>query len=159
MVVAEILKFNKVISTSTTDERLDLFYIDGATGDTRTGKWINRFGSVKIIRLAEMYLTRAECNLRLSTTTGDTPLNDINAVRNRVLPLLVTVTLDDILLERKLELALEGSRLHDAKRLKESIIEGSNTYTFDHDLLVFPIPQRERNINPALEQNPGYGQD
>ena len=42
------------------DERLDLFYVDAATSDVRTSKWTNIFGYVKVIRLAEMFLTRAE---------------------------------------------------------------------------------------------------
>ena len=140
------------------DARLALFYIDSGTGDTRVGKWTNRFGSVKVIRLAEMYLTRAECNQRLSASVGDTPLNDVNRIRNRasLLVNLVTVDLAAILRERRIELAHEGSRLHDIKRLQTSVIEGATTYNFDNDKLVFPIPQREMDVNTSLKQNNGY---
>jgi len=131
------------------DERLDLFY-----DDERCGKWKNLFGNVTIIRLAEMYLTRAEANFREGTSVGDSPVNDINVIRNRVgLTDLGAVTLDDILNERHLELAFEGHRMHDIKRTQSSV-GGLN---YDDPSLVFPIPQRERNINPDLAQNPGYG--
>src|SRR5690606_3367451 len=126
------------------DDRLDFFFADQGTGETRSGKWTNQFANVKVIRLAEMYLTRAECNQRLGTTVGATPAQDINdIIRDRVgLDPLGVVTLADILLERRLELAHEGERLHDAKRLQESIVEGATVYPYDSDELVFPIPQR-----------------
>ncbi len=140
------------------DARALLFYLDPATGDTRVGKWTNRFGNVKIIRLAEMYLTRAECNQRLGTTVGATPLADVDYIRDRAGLLTIgTATLDGILNERRIELAHEGQRLHDIKRLKGSISEGANTYQFDDNKLVFPIPQRERDVNGNLMQNAGYG--
>ena len=140
------------------DDRLDFFFSDPGTGETRTGKWTNQFGNVKVIRLAEMYLTRAECNQRLGTSVGATPANDINnVIRNRVgLSPLGVVTLADILLERRLELAHEGERLHDAKRLQESIVEGAVVFPYNSDKLVFPIPQRDINVNPNLIQNSGY---
>lgn len=142
------------------DERFDLFYIDPSTDEIRTGKWTNQFGNIKMIRLAEMYLTRAECNARLSTSVGATPLDDVNEIRNRAgLVSLGSVTLDQILNERKLELAFEGQRLHDAKRLQETITEGTTSFPYNDNMLVFPIPQREIDVNTALvgNQNPGYG--
>jgi starch-binding outer membrane protein, SusD/RagB family len=81
----------------------------------------------------------------------------VNRIRNRAtLANLVTVDLPAILRERRLELAHEGSRLHDIKRLQTSVIEGATTYNFDNDKLVFPIPQRERDVNTNLAQNDGY---
>lgn len=139
------------------DARLALFYIDPGTGETRTGKWVNQFGNVKVVRLAEMYLTRAECNFRLSTTVGATPLADVNLIRARAgLSALPSVTLSQILLERELELAHEGHRLHDVKRLQQDIVEGATVYPYNDNKLVFPIPQREINVNPNLVQNSGY---
>lgn len=142
------------------DDREALFYVDPSTGETRTGKWTDPFGNVKMIRLAEMYLTRAECNERLASSTGDTPLNDVNLIRGRAgLGALGAVTLADILNERKLELAFEGQRLHDVKRLQESVALGATTFLYNANLMVFPIPQREIDVNDALtnQQNPGYG--
>jgi hypothetical protein len=136
------------------DDRLNLFYGNDQAG-WRTGKWNNQFGNVNIIRLAEMYLTRAESNLRLGTTVSATPDDDINFVRERVgLDPLTGVTLDQILLERHLELAFEGHLLHDLKRTQSDI--ASLPYT--DPSLIYPIPQRERFINTDLQQNQGYGQ-
>jgi hypothetical protein len=140
------------------DDRASLFYIDGATGDTRVGKWINRYSSVKVVRLAEMYLTRAECNARLGTSIGATPLADVDLIRGRAgLGTVGTATVAAILNERRLELAHEGQRLHDVKRQQGTIIQGATIFPYDDDLLVFPIPQRDMNVNSNLIQNDGYG--
>lgn len=133
------------------DKRLALFY-DG-NGAIRTGKWNNLYGNVNIIRLAEMYLIRAECNQRLGTSVGASALADYNVVRTRAgLPAATSVTLDRILLERRLELAHEGHKIHDMKRLKLSV----GPLPYNADKLVFPLPQREINANGNLQQNPGY---
>jgi tetratricopeptide (TPR) repeat protein len=133
------------------DDRLKFFF-DG-NGATRSGKWNNQFGNVGILRLAEMYLIRAECNQRLSTAVGATPLADYNTVHTRAgLPAATVVTLNDILLERRLELAHEGFKIHDMKRLKQSV----GTLAYNADKLVFPIPQREMDANANLQQNSGY---
>ncbi|MDX1941270.1 MAG: RagB/SusD family nutrient uptake outer membrane protein [Saprospiraceae bacterium] len=133
------------------DDRLALFF--EGTGAMRSGKWNNLFGNVNIIRLAEMYLTRAECNQRLGTTVGATPLQDYNTIHTRAgLPAKATVTLADILLERRLELAHEGHKIHDIKRTKTSV----GPLPYSDNKLVFPIPAREVNANPNLAQNPGY---
>jgi starch-binding outer membrane protein, SusD/RagB family len=133
------------------DARRALFYEGG--GALRSGKWNNQFGTVPIIRLAEMYLIRAESNLRLNTSTGATPLQDINTIRTRAsLPAKTSVTLNDILLERRLELAHEGHKIHDIKRLK---LRAGN-FNFDDPKLVFPIPAREIEANNNLQQNDGY---
>jgi hypothetical protein len=131
------------------DRRLDLFFSDF----TYCAKWNNQYGVVNLIRLAEMYLIRAESNIRLATTVGDTPVNDYNKIHERAgFAPVGAVTLDEILLERRLELAFEGFRIHDQRRLKEDV--GPLPYN-DPDL-VFPIPEREIIANPALEQNEGY---
>ncbi|TFG41029.1 MAG: RagB/SusD family nutrient uptake outer membrane protein, partial [Bacteroidia bacterium] len=125
------------------DERYDLFFL--GNGGMRSGKWNNLYGVVNLIRLAEMYLIRAECNLRLGTTIGDTPLNDYNAIHTRaMLPEALTVTLDDILLERRLELSYEGHRIHDQRRLQQSV----GTLPYNDPKLVFSIPFRETEANP-----------
>lgn len=135
------------------DERLNVFYDDGS-GSIRTGKFDMIYGNVHIIRLAEMYLIRAEANFRAGTTVGATPLADINRIRARVglPPYVGTVTLAQILLERKLELAFEGHNLHDVKRLQKSV----GALAWNAPKLIFPIPDRERKVNPNLSQNAGY---
>jgi starch-binding outer membrane protein, SusD/RagB family len=139
------------------DERLDLFYVSG--GSVYNGKNDNVYGNVHTIRLAEMYLIRAESNFRLSTAVGATPLSDINRIRNRVnLGSKLTLTLDEILLERKLELAFEGFNLSDIKRLGivTGYFTGGGGLPATSTKLVLPIPEREIRVNPNLTQNEGY---
>jgi starch-binding outer membrane protein, SusD/RagB family len=133
------------------DQRRDLFFM--GNGAMRSGKWNNQFGVVNLFRLAEMYLIRAESNFRLGTSVGASPAADINVTRTRAgLSPLDNVTLDEILQERRLELAHEGFKIHDDKRLQRNV--GSLSY--DDDKLVFPIPARELDANPNMVQNPGY---
>lgn len=125
-------------------------------GNFYCAKWSSFSQNLPIIRIAEMYLTRAECNVRLGTTIGDTPENDLMNVRNLVragLEPISNPTLDDILNERFHELAFEGLRIHDLKRLHLPTGE----YTWNDDILVFPIPQSEIDASlGVLKQNPGY---
>lgn len=137
----------------TGDARLGLFYNSG--GSRYTGKFDYIYGNVHIIRLAEMYLVRAESNFRMGTATGDTPLNDVNVIRARAkLPALTAanLTLAAILKERKLELAFEGAAVHDIKRTQGSI----GSLAWNSPKLVYPIPARELRANANLTQNAGY---
>lgn len=136
------------------DERLDLFYVD-ETGATRTGKFDDFEANVPFVRLAELHLTRAEANFRLETSVGLPPETELNAVRDRVgLDPVTLTTVDQILAERRVELAFEGGRLFDIKRTRGSV----GSFPWNADILVFPIPEREMDANPGLEgqQNPGY---
>ncbi|MEZ0539899.1 RagB/SusD family nutrient uptake outer membrane protein [Fibrella arboris] len=118
-----------------------------------TNKFNDRFGDVPIVRLAEMYLVRAETNLRLNSSVGASPLADVNTIRARAsAPVLATVDLATVLLERRLELAFEGQQIADVKRTGASI----GTTPFSANNLVLPIPQREIDTNKKLVQNPGY---
>jgi hypothetical protein len=118
-----------------------------------TSKFNDQFADVPVIRLAEMYLVRAEANVRLNSSVGAAPLADVNAIRARsgAAP-LTAVTLADVLLERRLELAFEGQQIADLKRTGSSV----GTTPFNANNLVLPIPQREIDTNKALVQNPGY---
>lgn len=129
-----------------------IFFVK-ASGNTYTAKFLDLYGDVPVVRLAEMYLIRAETNLRLGTTTGATPLSDVNLIRSRAgASELASVTVNDVLTERKLELAFEGQQIHDAKRIKKNV----GTLPFSDNKLVIPIPQREIDTNKSLIQNPGY---
>ncbi len=136
------------------DKRLDLFY--SGDGVIRCGKWKYADGCVNLLRLAEMYLIRAECNIRLGVPyVGADPADDFNVIHMRAgFPPVSVVTLDEILLERRLELAFEGNRIHDLRRLREY----AGTFPYNSPRLVFPIPARELEVNPGLtgQQNPGY---
>ncbi len=133
------------------DERGDFFAQVGSNFYTQ--KHLDIYGNVLVVRLGEMYLTRAEANLRLGTEVGNEPLDDVNLIRERAgLDPLGSVTLEDILNERFLELAFEGQGLSDAKRTRSS---WSGT-PWNSPLLILPIPQREMDVNKNLVQNEAY---
>jgi hypothetical protein len=135
----------------TGDVRKTFFALSG--GNNYTRKHLDRYGNVPIVRLAEMYLTRAEANFRNSTAVGAAPRNDINLIRTRAgLPGLTTLTLDAITKERYLELAFEGHNLHEAKRLQKPV----GVLSWNSPKLILPIPQREIDVNKSLVQNAGY---
>lgn len=135
------------------DARRNSFYEDG---DIYTAKFANQYGNVPVIRLAEMYLIRAECNVRLAPAApigGVTPLADLQTIRNRAgLTTTPAPTLANILQERRRELAFEGFALHDAKRTQTNI----GNIAWNAPRLVLPIPQRETDANKNLTQNEGY---
>lgn len=139
------------------DNVTDMYYI--GIGSTNSG-FINcsKYGDSRrnfpVIRLAEMYLTRAEGNFEAGTSHGAAPLDDINTIRVRAnTNLLPSVDRDAIRQERYLELCWEGLRLHDLKRWQESIGE----YPYNAGNLILPIPEREMEANPEnLVQNSYY---
>lgn len=123
-------------------------------GRNYTQKHLDLYGNVLVVRLAEMYLTRAEANFVLSTSEGADPVDDVNAIRERagLDPLASISDVETIWNERYLELAFEGSHLHDAKRTRGSV----SGVAWDDERLILPIPQREMDTNKNLVQNDGY---
>jgi starch-binding outer membrane protein, SusD/RagB family len=115
-----------------------------------------------VIRISEMYLIRAEANLRGGLTVGGvTPVQDVNRIRNRAgLSDLLTVDVTTILNERRKEFCFEGLRRMDLLRnnlpLRSSGLANNAQSQPGSDKTIFPIPQRERDINPNLEQNNSY---
>lgn len=110
------------------------------------------------IRLAEIYLIRAEARARIGTDlTG--AANDLNIVRNRAgLPNTTAATQADlltaILAERRVELAHEGHRFFDLRRYNR--LDLLNMTTNSHRVRL-PIPQTEIfRSGTVLEQNPNY---
>jgi hypothetical protein len=136
------------------DIRGALFY-DDAVGAIRTLKFVNQYGNIQLFRLAEMYLTRAEANFRAGTAVGATPLTDINLIRARAQLGALTqaqLTVAAILRERRIELAFEGTLIHDLKRTRSRV----GSLNWNDSRLIYPIPLREITTNPALVQNTGY---
>lgn len=142
------------------DERLDVT-IGIDAGDRYGNKYEkieNGDDNIVVLRLAEMYLIRAEANARLNAAPAVVRA-DIDEVRNRAgLPDLPTTVdtqqelFDAILQERRVELAFEGLRFFDLRRLgvATSLLQIPATH------LLWPIPQAERDVNTALSQNDGY---
>lgn len=96
------------------------YYIPVATRRTLDKKDGHLPLNIPLIRLAEMYLTRAEANYH----TGGDALADINIIRDRVdlapkTGISGPTLLKQIYKERRLELAFEGLRLFDIRREKD----------------------------------------
>ena len=135
--------------------RSELIYVGvGARPNfSYSGKWKTFSQNLPVIRLAEMYLTRGECAFRKGDLLN--ALSDINVIRRRSSAtdyLITDLSLNNFLRERQFELAFEGSRIHDLRRLKRN----TGSISFNAPNLVLPIPEREVRANTELIQNPGY---
>jgi hypothetical protein len=109
------------------------------------------------IRLADTYLLEAEALVRGGGTasSGKTAQNYLDAVRARVGLPSVPATLDNIYAERRLELALEGTRFFDLVRTGQAATVLASKGWQANRNEVLPIPLNELN-NTKLVQNPGY---
>jgi hypothetical protein len=113
------------------------------------------------LRFAEVLLNYAEALNELSHT--EQALIEINKVRNRAgLPALSGLdtqqTLDAIFAERRVEFVWEFNFWYDlvrAGRAAEFLQKEYGRKLQPHQTL-FPIPQRELDLNSNLIQNPGY---
>lgn len=115
-----------------------------------------------VLRLAELYLIRAEARVRSNDITG--AQEDINVIRNRALLGNTTLTdpnqlLDLIALERQREFFAEnGHRWLDLKRtgkLDETLSVLSDKIWKSTDRL-YPIPEPALRANPFLNPTEGY---
>lgn len=129
----------------------------------------------KVIRTAEVLLNRAEAYYRLGNEVNalaDLRLLKANRYTGYVNETFTgQVLLNEILKQRRLELAFEGDRFWDLKRRNQSVkrdatkgdkADGSGTpYVFSilnvgDFKFQLPFPQSEINFNTKLIQNPGY---
>lgn len=131
---------------------------------TEITKYISRTGSnhdnVPVIRVSELYLNRAEAYY--FTHEEDLAINDLNKIRVRagLDPVPYSLTGEDLLneidLQRRLELAFEGHRFFDLKRRGKDIVKPIGNVRFDEYRILAPIPYSETQRNTNLRQNFGY---
>ncbi|MCC5913673.1 MAG: RagB/SusD family nutrient uptake outer membrane protein [Balneolaceae bacterium] len=122
--------------------------------------------NVPVLRISEVYLTRAEAYAERGNAGDELlALDDLNMIRtNRGLAELLVPPadlVDEILLERRRELAFEGHRWQDMKRKGMDIVKpaitGASTLIYGESFqFLSRIPPSEISLNPNLEQNPGY---
>jgi len=153
------------------DARLGWFVDDpilsGDYAPFRVGKYPSITGenNTKVIRLSEVHLIRAEANAQLGNTASAQA--DVDLIRQRAQPSATAVTatgqalIDEVLLERRKELAFEGQRLWDLMRYKQDIVRTNCTapictISYPNDRVILPIPEAELDANPNIEPNPGY---
>lgn len=120
-----------------------------------------------VMRLAELYLIRAEATVLSSPANVNAAIADINLLRtrsdvtalNQDLP--ASTVLDAIAHERRIELFAEwGHRWFDLKRTGKghdvlTAIPNKQPWLGDFQLL-YPIPLNEIRVNGQLVQNPEY---
>jgi hypothetical protein len=121
--------------------------------------------NIVLIRLAEMYLIRAEARAQQGKLTGtDGAIADLNVLRTRAkAPAVANGNQADILSaverERVYELAFEGQRWYDLVRTgRAQAVMTAFSPNWNSRYELWPIPQSEIQQNPALkgQQNPGY---
>jgi len=116
--------------------------------------------NARVIRMAEVYLIAAEAAFH----DGDNDkavqyLSDLQSKRMVNPPALTTVTLDDIMTERRKELFAEGHRSWDVWRNRLSLINADfnpQPVNYDNYRTLIAIPQRETDISQDLKQNPNW---
>jgi hypothetical protein len=160
---------NLVAAYETGDVRKDLLF--AITKGSEAIFWNQKYpaakgpqiDNIKLIRVSEMYLTRAEANFRNGSAIGATPQADLDRIRLRANLASVPVTLDAILKERRVELAYEGQRWFDLLRLGSDVNKSnatlpanatpSSTIPFTDFRLLSRIPLTEVQNNPKIVQN------
>lgn len=134
---------------------------------SRTSPNANNFSSIDLVmmRLAEIYLMRAEAKLRNNDAAG--ALVDVNFVRasrtarpDQTPEPLISIDLDIMFRERGFELYWEGFRRGDQIRFGKYEDAWTDKTDSDVNKRLFPIPQSAvdaaSGIDGFLEQNPGY---
>ena len=130
----------------------------------------------QLMRYAEVLLIAAEAAIEIGNTSeADQYINmirerarngDGTAAPSAVPADISGATIDDVLEERRLELAFEHKRWYDIARRRlgadvfgsngfETELQGTQNFDASKDYLL-PIPPIEIANNPNLDQNPGY---
>lgn len=116
--------------------------------------------NVIVIRLAEMYLIRAEANANLNGSI-DAIKSDINVLRQRAN--LTSTNANTIAQlqtaiekERRVEFAFEGQRWFDLVRTGRAIAVLPNVNSNNQTLFPIPSSEIQTNNSPGMIQNPGY---
>ncbi|HWV67636.1 RagB/SusD family nutrient uptake outer membrane protein [Chitinophaga sp.] len=116
-----------------------------------------------ILRLAEMYLIRAEAAAHLNHLTD--ALADVNIIRARAGlaastadPASQAAVLNAVMHERQVEFFCEwANRWYDLKRTgRAETVLGAVKTGFSADAQLYPIPQAQIQLDNLLTQNPGY---
>ena len=170
--------YNLYTSTDVRQSLLIPGFTKGGAAAYLVNKYPNAANSdkdnLKVIRLAEVYLIAAEASVNSSQTDALSYLNTLAQNRDAAFTGYTDAgqaLLNDIVQERRKELAFEGDRFYDLNRLGLPITRGANPGAIsagpgDINLTVpdsdyrriLPIPEAEILANPniANQQNPGY---
>ena len=152
------------------DVRGELFGFSESNGHYQTKyKKAGGIDNIIILRIAEMYLNRAEA--RANSGDLDLALDDLDVIRTRAgigeinpRPSTQNEILQAIWDESKLEFAFEGHRLFDLVRTGQAMTELQNIPRTNGPAVslpeigraVFPIPNFELDANENIVQNEAY---
>ena len=147
-------------------------------GDVRRNVWANNAGrneskkwqgekgnfleNIPLIRISEVVLIAAEARARSGDEPGArTALNSLRTNRGLAATAEIGQALLDLILnERRVELAFEGHRFFDLKRLGKDIVKPVSLAVTDVPYTDFRIlgniPNAEITYNSSLQQNPEY---
>ncbi|ANW96811.1 carbohydrate-binding protein SusD [Wenyingzhuangia fucanilytica] len=117
-----------------------------------------------VLRYADVVLMHVESILAGgASTTSTNAIASFKLIRDRAgLTTPAIITKEDLLNERRVELAFENQRFFDLVRFGEaqsilSAFSAANGYSFSGTDLLLPIPNSEIGLsNGVLKQNPGY---
>ncbi|MCK0130588.1 RagB/SusD family nutrient uptake outer membrane protein [Flavobacteriaceae bacterium F08102] len=118
-----------------------------------------------VLRYADVLLMHVEAIMGDNTETSvEIALSSFQKVRDRAgfTTPVTSITKDELLLERRVELAFENHRLFDLIRFgkAESVLSAfssANGYSYSSTDLLLPIPQNEINLSKGvMTQNAGY---
>ena len=153
---------------------LVLFYKFPGNPDLRGGESDQNYQhKPKVLRIAEMYLIRAEARMRAGTGNPEADIEALRAARGYSAAVDLTNLPTEILNERVRELIGEGFRMQDLRRFQVDLqrkaaqnsasiyLPGTNEdfyVSYQDGRMIFPIPQSELDANPQMagQQNPGY---
>jgi len=140
-------------------------------GKVLTTKWIefaDKDHYTPVIRLAEMYLIRAEASLNLPASDEVQARADLDVIRKRANPAAASLQLsgaalkEELFQERRRELAFEGHLFFDIVRMGRDLrrvdcnaLQNVNI-DYPSNLFVLPIPKDAIEYNDQLDQNPDY---
>ncbi|HSJ12259.1 MAG TPA: RagB/SusD family nutrient uptake outer membrane protein, partial [Gillisia sp.] len=118
--------------------------------------------NIVVIRIEEMYLIKAEALLDAGQA-GDALIALNMVAKNRGGSEYTVATIENILLERRKELAFEGFRFHDLARMGMDIpfldatLQTHGGPEYGSFRFAMPLPAGEVDANANLTQNAGYG--
>ncbi len=158
------------------DERSD-FYLNTEDAETNVnglplvglqGFFTSDSESIPVYLPGEMLLIIAEANIRKANPDLNAAVEAINDVRTKnddpagvnanieayAGPITAEALLDEVYMNRRIELFLTGVSLEDSRRFDRSLSTAANQFNTERNRNFYPFPLRERNNNPNTPDNP-----
>lgn len=142
--------------------------VNGFQLESLAGFFTTDTRSIPVYLPGEMSLIVAEANLRKASPDVNAAITAINTVRTKTNdpfgvnaglapysgPTTVEALLNEVYMNRRLELFLTGLSLEDSRRFNRPQPTGSRKFQEERNRNFYPFPLRERNNNPNTPANP-----